>query len=67
MANYSLVVNSKFRPFEYQELLAPVLMATQAHHELEDKYAELNHLELVTNLSLECDKTGLLGVYNIYD
>lgn len=41
MANYSLVVNSKFRPFEYQELVAPVLLATQAHHELEDKYADL--------------------------
>ena len=41
MANYSLVVNSRFRPFEYQELLAPVLLATQAHHELEDKYADL--------------------------
>lgn len=42
MANYSLVVNSKFRPFEYQELLAPVLMATQAHQDIEDKYAELD-------------------------
>lgn len=41
MANYSLVINSKFRPFEYQELLAPALMATQAHQELENQYGEL--------------------------
>ena len=41
MANYSLVINSKFRPFEYQELLAPVLAAEQAHQAVENQYAEL--------------------------
>ena len=42
MANYSLVINSRFRPFEYQELLAPVLMATQAHQALEEAYGNLD-------------------------
>lgn len=42
MANYSLVINSRFRPFEYQELLAPVLMATQAHQAVEEAYADLS-------------------------
>lgn len=41
MANYSLVVNSKFRPFEFSEMLQPVLIAEQAHRELEDAYSEL--------------------------
>lgn len=41
MANYSLVVGSKFSPFTYQELLQPALMATQAHQELENQYSEL--------------------------
>lgn len=41
MANYSLVVNSKFSPFTYQELLQPALLATQAHQELENQYADL--------------------------
>lgn len=41
MANYSLVVGSKFSPFSYQELLQPALMATQAHQDVEDQYAEL--------------------------
>lgn len=41
MANYSLVVGSKFNPFSYQELLQPALMATQAHQELENQYGEL--------------------------
>lgn len=42
MANYTLTVNSQFDPFSYQELLQPALMATQAHRELEDQYAELS-------------------------
>lgn len=40
MANYSLVINSRFAPFSYQEMLAPTLMATQAHQELENQYGE---------------------------
>lgn len=42
MANYSLVINSQFKPFSYQEMLAPVLMATQTHQELENQYGELS-------------------------
>lgn len=41
MANYSLVINSQFKPFSYQEMLAPTLMATQVHQELENQYGEL--------------------------
>ena len=42
MANYNLVIGAKFRPFSYQELLAPALMMTQAHQQLEDQYAEIS-------------------------
>ena len=38
MANYSLVINSKFKPFSYQELLQPALMSNQA---VEEGYADL--------------------------
>lgn len=41
MANYSLVINSQFKPFSYQEMLAPTLMSTQAHQELENQYGDL--------------------------
>lgn len=41
MANYSLVINSKFKPFSYQELLQPALMSTQAHQAVEEAYADL--------------------------
>lgn len=42
MPNYNLVINSQFKPFSYQEMLAPVLMATQAHQDLENQYSELS-------------------------
>lgn len=42
MANYSLVVGSKFSPFTYQELLEPAVSATKAHQELENQYSELS-------------------------
>ena len=41
MANYNLVIDSQFKPFSYQEMLAPTLMATQVHQELENQYGEL--------------------------
>lgn len=41
MANYSLIIGSKFSPFSYQELLQPALRATQAHQDIENQYAEL--------------------------
>ena len=39
-ANY-IVVNSKFKPFSYAEMLQPVQMATLAHQGVENEYAEL--------------------------
>lgn len=41
MPNYNIVVNSKFKPFNYDELVKPVQQATEAHIALEDKYGEL--------------------------
>lgn len=41
MADYSMVIGSKFSPFSFEELLKPALMATQAHQELENQYSEL--------------------------
>lgn len=42
MSNYSLTISSRFKPFSYQELLAPALMATQAHQDIETQYADLD-------------------------
>lgn len=41
MANYSLVIDSKFKPFSYNDFLAPVQAATTEHKALETVYGEL--------------------------
>lgn len=41
MPNYNIVVNSKFKPFNYEELVKPVQQATEAHIALEDKYSTM--------------------------
>lgn len=41
MANYSLVVDSRFTPFTYQEMLQPIMAAQTAHQEIEDQYTDL--------------------------
>ena len=41
MADYSLVVNSSFKPFTYDELIKPLQQETEEHNKLEDAYADL--------------------------
>lgn len=41
MANYSLIVGSRYSPFTFEELLKPALLATKAHQELEAQYDDL--------------------------
>ena len=38
MAGYNIVLDTKFKPFSYQEMLAPVAAATQAHQAVEEEY-----------------------------
>lgn len=42
MPNYSLVINSRFNPFSYQELATPAIRATEAHQAIDDAYGELS-------------------------
>lgn len=41
MANYSLIVGSKYSPFTFDELIKPAILATKAHQELETQYEDL--------------------------
>ena len=41
MANYSITINSKFRPFSFQEMMAPLTIMEQNHREVEEQYANL--------------------------
>lgn len=42
MAGNYIVINSKFKPFSYQEMLHPAMMATQAHQAVEQEYADMS-------------------------
>ena len=54
MANYSIVINSRFKPFSYAEMLAPVQQSTEAHQQVEDAYANLaTQAELVAGKANE--------------
>ena len=41
MPSFAYTNSTNFRPFSYEELLAPLLMATQAHQEVEEAYGAL--------------------------
>ena len=41
MPNYGLIINSHFKPFSYQEMLAPTLQQTEAHQALNEAYSAL--------------------------
>ena len=42
MAGNYITIGSKFKPFSYAEMLQPVAMATEAHKQLEEQYANLS-------------------------
>ena len=41
MANVYGVTTAKFKPFTFEEMLKPALMATEAHNQLEENYSNL--------------------------
>ena len=64
MPNYIITTKANFKPFSYDELLSPVLMATKEHREIEDAYGDLeskaNVWERLANSPQDKE------VYNIY-
>lgn len=67
MPNYSLIVNSKFRPFEFSEMLQPVMIAEQAHKELEDAYSELYSKASVWDKMTNSERDKVAhGIYSSY-
>lgn len=41
MPKNSMIINSKFRPYSYEEMLAPVHAATMEHRAIEDTYSNM--------------------------
>lgn len=64
MANYSLVINSQFKPYTFDELVKPYQMYGQAYREQEDALTELeskaNIWERLANSAIDQD------TYNVY-
>ena len=68
MPNLILTSNAKFRPFEYSEMLAPVLMATQAHQEIENAYSDLNtQANAIGSLANEAEDPETFAKYKSYE
>ena len=64
MANYTLIANTNFQPFSYEELLKPVAEATKVHRELEDSYGEYGDKAGVWENLLDSEKDN--EAYNMY-
>ena len=65
MPNYSLQINSRFRPFSFQEMVAPWQLYGQAYKELADSYTSLGVQagDVASMLNKELDKEA----YNQYE
>lgn len=66
MANYSLVVNSTFQPFSYQELSAPVQKMSDYHEKLAEEYDKLSTQADVLEAMGSNDSDKKSGAYNRY-
>ena len=67
MPNFAYTNQTNFRPFSYQEMLAPVLMANEAHQKLEEAYSELgSKADLMKMYANEVPDSKTANMYNSY-
>lgn len=67
MANYSLVVNSKFQPFSFERYIQPYAIYGQNYKELEEQYADLSTKANVWDkLANEQTDTKAYAMYKTY-
>ena len=68
MPNFAYANQTNFRPFSYQEMLAPVLMATQAHQAVEEAYSELDsQANAIGSLANEANDPVTYQRYKAYE
>ena len=68
MPNFAYANQTNFRPFSYQEMLAPVLMATQAHQAVEEAYSELDsQANAIGSLASETNDPDTYARYKAYE
>lgn len=66
MPNYSLVANSKFQPFSYQELTAPLDRQELYQERLAEEYDKLSSQADILEAMGQNDRDKNSGVYNRY-
>lgn len=66
MANYSLIANSTFQPFSYQELMAPVQRMGEYHAKIADEYDKLSSQADILEAMGANDRDKGSGSYNRY-
>ena len=68
MPNFAYTNQTNFRPFSYQEMLAPVLAATQAHQAIEEAYSELDsQANAIGSLASETNDPETYRRYKAYE
>lgn len=67
MPNYTLVANSTFQPFTYQELMAPVQLMSNYHEKLAEEYDKLSsQADLLEALGKTDKETPVYSQYKNY-
>lgn len=66
MPNYSIVVDSTFKPFTYQELTAPLDRAEAYHEKLAQEYDNLSSQADILEAMGKDDKDNKTGAYSRY-
>lgn len=64
-----IVLNSKFKPFSYQEMLAPVMAATEAHNSMEDELGNLKIMagDIAAKLTNNPEDQELRKLYDTFN
>lgn len=67
MANYSLVIDSTFKPFTYDELMAPVKRMSDVHDQIAAQYDELSaKADILEALGERDRQSGAYSQYKAY-
>lgn len=68
MPNFAYTNQTNFRPFSYQEMLAPVMMANEAHQKIEDAYSDLEvKANTIASLANEANDPVTYQRYKAYE
>lgn len=64
-----IVLNSKFKPFSYQEMLAPIMLAQEEHNKIEEELGNLDIMagDIAAKLTNNPEDIELRNLYNNFN